>query len=118
MIDDKNNKGAIYMAGCGCCGTVYLTEKESELLSLFAEYSFLPVGQRDEDAYPRILGEDAEEGNALLMLKLKGLVDIDYDRPLSGFDYAPFTEYYRLGSAALTKKGQDVIETIEIVGVG
>ncbi|MBQ6164061.1 MAG: hypothetical protein IK118_02875 [Clostridia bacterium] len=102
----------------GCLNTVYLTEQECALLSLFAAYSFLPVGQKTEETFPTLLTERTDEDNALLLLKLKGLVDVDYEQPLSGFDYAPFGDYARLGSAALTAKGQDVLDAIEVNGVG
>ncbi len=101
---------------CEGCGSVFLTEKECELLSMFAEYSFLAVGQSEKSGYPAVLTDGEYDGNALLLLKLNGLVEIDYDIPLKGFDYGPYRGYSRFGSAALTAKGQDVLETMEING--
>ncbi len=102
---------------CGCGNTVYLTEKECRILSLFAEFSFLAVGLKKEGAFPMLLSEKDDGGKELFMLKMKGLVDIDYDQPLVGFDYAPFSTFARLGSAALTEKGMDVLDAIDVVGI-
>ena len=37
--------------------------------------------------------------------------------PLRGFDYAAYREYPLHGSMALTGRGQDVLEQIEILGI-
>lgn len=62
-----------------------------------------------------------EEGEApaaaILGLAGKGLIRLDYDMPLRGFDYAAYREYPLHGSMALTGRGQDVLEQIEILGI-
>jgi len=50
----------------------------------------------------------------LTLLEKKGLVAMDYTQPLSGCDYGDFP---LRGSMALTARGQQVLELVEIQGV-
>ncbi|MBR1780186.1 MAG: hypothetical protein IJ751_02125 [Oscillospiraceae bacterium] len=118
-------------AGCGsCCGScgscggggaVTLTQLELNLLQTFAETSFLPVGRTPSGLSPMLLADGESDspqtGLALTDLKLKGLIRIDYDLPLSNFDYDRFPAYSVHGSAALTAYGQEVLELLEIQGI-
>ena len=61
---------------------------------------------------------DREEMSLLLQcLEKKGLIDIDYHQPLSGFDYSAYAPYPLQGSMALTARGQEVLDTVELQGV-
>ena len=115
--------------GCsgGCCGgcrggrEIWVTPGEMALLERFAQLAFLPVARRWDSEEPRYLEDGAENADAnselLKALCLKGLISIDYDMPLSGFDYAAYEGYPCRGSMALTAEGQRVIEQLEIQGV-
>ena len=56
-------------------------------------------------------------GDLLKALQFKGLISIDYDMPLAGFDYAAYEGYPCRGSMALTARGQDVVEWLSIRGI-
>ena len=60
---------------------------------------------------------DAPENMSLLLqvLEKKGLISLDYDKPLAG--YAGYGEYALKGSMALTQRGQQVLELMEYQGV-
>ena len=105
------------MASCGGCGDIYLTGKALELLGLLGEYAFLPLGERD--GKPVYLSDTGETfSNAVTALKLYGLVTLDYDLPLNGFDYKEYVNCSRLGSMALTARGQAALEALDAQGVG
>lgn len=101
---------------CGGCGLeLILTGKAIELLELLGRYAFLPLGERG--GKPFYLSEDGERfENSVTALKLSGLVTIDWDMPLAGFDYAPYAGADRTGSMALTKRGQDALESLSVQG--
>ncbi len=104
------------MASCGGCGELYLTGKALELLELLGEYAFLPLGERD--GKPVVVSETGETfSNAVTALKLYGLVTLDYDLPLAGFDYKNYVNCSRLGSMALTARGQAALEALDAQGV-
>ncbi len=106
------------MPGCGGCGNrdVYLTGKALELLGVLGEYAFLPLGERD--GKPLYVSETGETfSNAVIALRLNGLITTDYDIPLKGFDYANYVNCSRLGSMALTARGQAALEAIDTQGV-
>ena len=106
--------------GGGCGSELFLTEIELELLSKFAQIPFLPVGSKGDREEPIYREEqDHPEGDYtqnLLWLKLKGLITIDYDLPLSGCDYANYADCRLKGSMALTAAGQRTIDLLEIQG--
>ncbi len=70
--------------------------------------------------YPVYLEDNAwtveDYGRAILALDLKGLVRLDTDMPLRGFDYAAYERCPLHGSFALTAKGQEVVDMIQIQG--
>jgi glucose-inhibited division protein A len=47
----------------------------------------------------------------------KALIDIDYHLPLKGFEYSAYAAYPLHGSMALTQRGQQVLELLEVQGV-
>ena len=57
-----------------------------------------------------------EDGGVLNALSMKGLIRLDYDQPLSNFDYAPYAAFPHHGSMALTARGQGVLDLLEIQG--
>ena len=102
-------------SGCsGCAGTLELTKAELGVLEELAEIPFLPVAREMGEETPVRPGEESEEMSlALLCLEKKGLISLDYDQPLKGCDYGA---YPIRGSFALTARGQQVLELLEIQG--
>ena len=110
---------------CGSCGSgggreLWVTPGEVELLGRFAQFAFLPVARKWDSEVPVYLEDGAEKavlwGDLLTAMQFKGLISIDYDQPLSGFDYAGYEAYPCRGSMALTAEGQRAIEILEIQG--
>ena len=50
-------------------------------------------------------------------MEKKGLISLDYDKPLKGFDDSAYSAYPIRGSMALTERGQLVLDLIERQGV-
>ena len=108
-------------AACsGCARELVLTEKEIDFLNTLGQYAFLPVARTMGDLTPIYLEEgDPEEMSLLLqILEKKGLISLDYDKPLAGFDEAAYAAYPIRGSMALTERGQKVLELMEYQGIG
>ena len=107
-------------ASCsGCARELVLTQKEIEFLNTLAMYAFLPVARTLGDLTPVYLEEGAQEEMSLLLqcLEKKGLISLDYDKPLRKFDESAYAAYPIRGSMALTEKGQKVLELMEYQGV-
>ena len=107
-------------ASCsGCARELTLTQKELDFLNTLAQYAFLPVARTMGDLTPVYLEEgDREEMSLLLQcLEKKGLVSLDYDKPLHGHGYDAYAAYPIQGSMALTERGQKVLEMIEFQGI-
>ena len=105
-------------SGCsGCAGSLELTREEMDFLTLLGQVAFLPVVRRPEDAAP-VYPEDSREqtGRMLQCLETKGLISLDYDRPLKGCDPAVYAGWRICGSMALTRRGQTVLELLEYQG--
>ena len=106
---------------CGGCGELVLSEGEVALLQQLAQFPFLPVARRADSMEPIYLEDDqytrSEYSLFLQCLEKRGLISIDYDRPLSGFDMAAYAGYPVHGSFALTSKGQQVLELIDVQGI-
>ena len=104
----------------GCARELVLTEKEIAFLDLLGQYAFLPVARSMGDLTPICLEEgDREEMSLLLQcLEKKGLISLDYDKPLAGFDMSAYAAYPIQGSIALTERGQKVLELMEYQGIG
>lgn len=105
----------------GCSGTMELAPGEIRMLRKLGQIPFLPVARKMSDDVPVYL-EDSEETVSdysliLQCLEKRGLISIDYDLPLSGFDDAAYAAYPIRGSFALTNRGQQVVELLEYQGI-
>ena len=103
----------------GCARELVLTGKEIEFLNTLGQYAFLPVARTMGDLTPVYLEEgDREEMSLLLQcLEKKGLISLDYDKPLRKFDESAYAAYPIRGSMALTERGQKVLELMEYQGI-
>ena len=108
--------------GNGCCGggqALLLTAAELALLRRLGETPFLPAAP--DGKIPVYLEDRDRPGEeyaaAILGLEGKRLLRLDYDIPLGGFGYEAYGAYPLHGSMALTGRGQDVLEQIEIQGI-
>ena len=102
----------------GCARELVLTQKEMDFLNILAQYAFLPVARTMADPTPVCL-EEGEQGEMSLLLQClekKGLISLDFDKPLKGFDERPYAAYPIRGSMALTERGQKVLELLEYQG--
>ena len=105
---------------CGGCGsTLLLTDGELKILEQLGQIPFLPVARKAADMIPVCL-EDGMPENAsecLQVLEKKGLIDIDYYKPLKGVDMVAYVGYPVHGSMALTLMGQNVVEQLDLQGI-
>lgn len=115
--------------GCsgGCCGScggcdssISLNEGEVRILKKLEQIPFLPVARKADSEEPVYL-EDRdypvkEYSLILLCLEKKGLISLDYAIPLKGFDSSAYRDYPILGSFALTQRGQQVLEILDLLG--
>lgn len=109
-------------ASCSGCGkSLSLTEAEIEMLRTLAQIPFLPVARRADSETPVYLEDEKhtkEEYSLILAcLEKKGLISLDFDKPLSGFDDSAYKAYPIRGSMALTARGQTVVELLELQGI-
>lgn len=108
--------------GCGgCSGALTLTRPEVDLLLELGQIPFLPVARKAGDTTPKYLDDlrysEEEVSQILLHLEQKGLISLDYDQPLAG-SYGPAYDPYPLrGSMALTLRGQQVVELLQVQGI-
>ena len=119
-MECKNCNGSCGTCG-GCGAALELTQGEIDMLCQLATYAFLPVARRADDMVPVYLEDDGyskEEYSLILqVLEQKGLVSLDYDRPLPLADLAAYAAYPVKGSMALTARGQTVVEMLDIAGI-
>ena len=105
----------------GCAKVLELTKGEIEVLRNLGQYAFLPIARRADDMVPVYLEEDRctkEEYSLILqVLEQKGLVSLDYDKPLAHADLSAYAAYPVKGSMGLTSRGQTVVEMLEIEGI-
>ena len=106
----------------GCGKSLELTRDEISLLQTLGQIPFLPVARKREDMIPVYL-EDTEISQeqyslVLQVLEKKGLISLDYDKPLAGADMSAYAGYPVWGSMALTARGQTVLELLETQGIG
>ena len=106
---------------CGGCGqTMVLAPEELDILCRLGQIPFLPVARTAASLEPVYLEEDADPKRyslALQCLEKRGLISIDYDKPLKGGYSADYDAYPIRGSFALTASGQQVLDILEIQGV-
>ncbi len=111
---------------CGSCGgcaeELVLTEPEIVMLKKLGQIPFWPVARKADDMTPVFLEDrdySAEDYSLILqLLEKKGLIDLDYSKPLSGFSMEAYDGYPVHGSIALTARGQSVLELLELQGLG
>lgn len=109
-------------AGCGgCAKQLLLTDGEITFLNTLGQIPFLPVARKADDMIPVYL-EDAdhtkEEYSLILQaLEAKGLIDLDYSKPLGGFDMDAYKGYPVHGTVALTQRGQLVVDMLDKQGI-
>ena len=107
-------------AACsGCARELVLTEQEIVFLQELGQIPFLPVARKMGAPEPVYLeAGDPEEMSLLLQcLEKKGLISLDFDRPLKGFDERAYAAYPIRGSMALTERGHKVLELMEYQGI-
>lgn len=112
------------MANCnncgGCAKELLLTQPELHILQKLGQIPFLPVARLASSETPVYLEDhDLPEETyslALACLEKKALIELDYHRPLSHFDYSAYTAYPLHGSIALTARGLSVLELLERQG--
>ena len=105
----------------GCARELVITPKELSFLQELAQVAFLPVARTMGDLTPVYLeqGDDGREEYSLILqcLEKKGLISLDYDKPLRGFRDDAYASYPIRGSIALTERGQKVVEIIDLQGI-
>ena len=105
----------------GCAKALTLSEGEISLLQTLGQIPFLPVARKADDMTPVYLEEVelSQEKYSLILqvLEKKGLISLDYDKPLTGADMSAYKGYPVWGSMALTARGQTVLETLERQGI-
>lgn len=109
-------------ASCGgCAKTLLLSDGEIHILRTLGQIPFLPVARRADDMTPMYLEQDtyAKEEYSLILqvLEKKALIDIDYSTPLKGVDMSAYKGFPVHGSFALTARGQQVVDALEIHGI-
>lgn len=117
------------MSGCcgncsscgGCASVLTLTEQEIKMLTRLGQIPFLPIARKASDMTPVYLEDteysQEEYGLILQVLEKKGLISLDYDKPLKGYDMSAYSAFPVQGSMALTLSGQQVLETLEKQGI-
>lgn len=109
--------------GCSGCGArdLVITQQELTFLQELGQVAFLPVARTMGDLTPVYLeaGEEKREEYSLLLqcLEKKGLISLDYDKPLGGSSLEGYAAYPIRGSMALTERGQKVLEILEYQGI-
>ena len=107
---------------CGGChpGQLELSTGEVAMLQSLGQFGFLPVARKTDDMTPIYLEDrdfTTEEYSLILQcLEKRGLIDIDYSKPLKSFDSSAYAAYPIRGSFALTARGQQVVELLEYQG--
>ena len=91
------------------------------MLQTLGQIPFLPVARRADDMTPVYLEDELhsrEEYSLILQcLEKKGLLTLDYDKPLTGASMENYCGYPVHGSMALTQRGQTVLELLELQGI-
>jgi len=113
--------GCDQCGNCGGCRTLELSEAEVSFLQKLAQIPFLPVARKTDSPEPIYLEDQVhsiEQYSMILScLEKKRLISIDFDKPLKGCDSDRYSAYPIRGSLALTARGQQVLEWMEIQGI-
>jgi hypothetical protein len=109
-------------ASCGgCARELTVTAWEVEMLQKLGQIPFLPVARKMGDLNPVYLedGDHSVEEYGLILqcLEKKGLISLDFGSKIKGFDDSAYASYPIRGSMALTQRGQQVLEMIELQGI-
>lgn len=119
-MSNCGNCGKGCCGSCGGCGQLVLSEGEIRMLRTLWQIPFLPVARLADSTDPIYLEETEytpqEYSLILQCLEKRGLISLDYDRPLKGCDLRAYESYPLLGSFGLTAKGQSVAEALELQG--
>ena len=107
---------------CGNCGhCLTLNEAELYILQKLGQIPFLPVARRADSTDPIYLEDQnytvAEYSLILQSLETKGLITLDYDIPIKGFQNPDYSSYPIVGSFALSARGQHVLELLDLQGL-
>ena len=91
------------------------------MLQQLGQIPFLPVARRADSMTPIYLEEGdlspEQYSKVLQCLEKRGLISIDYDRPLKDGYRSAYDKYPIKGSVTMTAGGHQVLEIIEIKGV-
>jgi len=105
----------------GCTASIMLNPGELAMLQKLAQIPFLPVARKADSDEPIYLedNESSPQEYSLILqcMEKKGLIRLDYDLPIKGESYSAYGEYPVRGSFALTERGQQVLDILEIQGV-
>lgn len=117
----KGNCGGCCGSCGGCARDLVITKQELEFLQELGRFAFLPVARKlgdPEPVYPEA-GEQWREEYSLLLqcLEKKGLISLDYNKPLKGVSEQVYSGYPIRGSMGLTERGQKVLEFLEYQGI-
>ena len=93
-----------------------MTQPEIDFLLLLAQTPFLPVGRALGEEAP-IFENDPAKTPLLQVLEKKNLISIDYRSPLKGCEDGWYLSCPVKGSLALTARGQEALELLEIRGI-
>lgn len=121
-MDEKQScSGCGGCGSCGgCAGTLTLTRAELRLLENLGQIPFQPIARQMGDDFPVYLEDDSLPaqtwGLLLQSMEKKGLISLDFDCRLAHFDYSAYSGYPIQGSMALTQRGQQVLELVQIQG--
>ena len=105
----------------GCARELVMTPQEIEFLQKLGQIPFLPVARRMGDLEPVYLEDEertvGEYSLILQCLEKKGLISLDYDLPIKGINEQAYASYPIRGSMALTLRGQQVLEMMDLQGI-
>ena len=117
-----NSCGGNCAACSGCARELVLSQPEIDLVFQLGQIPFLPIARKLGDAVPVYLENDdhsVEEYSLILQcLEKRGLISVDYSKPLKSFNDSAYAAYPVRGSFALTARGQQVVELLEVQGLG
>ena len=116
-----NSCGGNCAACSGCARELELSQPEIDLVLQLGQIPFLPIARKLGDATPVYLENNdhsVEEYSLILQcLEKKGLISLDFDKPLRRFQADAYAAYPILGSMALTERGHKVLELLEMQGI-
>lgn len=117
----NGNCGSCGSCSGGCAKELVITPWEIEMLQKLGQIPFLPVARKMGDMEPVYLEDRdhtvAEYSLILQTLEKKGLISLDFSVKIKGFDDAAYASFPIRGSMALTARGQQVLELLEIQGI-